>query len=43
VIAVATGVRSREELARHRPDLLLDYLSDAAACLAFARDVDARE
>ena len=37
VVAVATGVRAREDLARHRPDLLLDDLSDPAGCLALAR------
>jgi phosphoglycolate phosphatase len=30
VVAVATGVHSREELAATSPDLLLDDLSDAA-------------
>lgn len=40
VVAVATGVRDRALLASHRPDLLLDDLSDLEPCLAFARDVD---
>lgn len=31
VIAVATGVSGRDELARHRPDILLDDLSDTVA------------
>lgn len=37
VVAVATGGRSREELAAHAPDLLLDDLRDAAALVAWAR------
>jgi len=39
VIAVATGVRDRDTLAAHEPDLLLDDLTGLEACLAFARDV----
>jgi phosphoglycolate phosphatase len=41
VVAVATGIRDRALLASHRPDLLLDDLSDMEPCLAFARYVDA--
>lgn len=33
VVAVATGRFSREELAEHGPDLLLDDLSDLDACI----------
>jgi phosphoglycolate phosphatase len=40
VVAVATGVRSRAELAAHSPDLLLDDLTDVRACLAWARTVE---
>jgi phosphoglycolate phosphatase-like HAD superfamily hydrolase len=39
VLAVATGVRDRAVLAAHRPDLLLDDLSQSARCLAWAREV----
>lgn len=39
VIAVATGVRDRDSLAAHEPDLLLDDLAGIEACLAFARKV----
>ena len=42
VLAVATGVRDRAALAAHRPDWLLDDLSDAAPCLAWGREVAAR-
>ncbi|MGH7731721.1 MAG: HAD family hydrolase [Candidatus Eiseniibacteriota bacterium] len=41
VMAVATGVRDREALAAHRPDLLVDDFSDVEPCLAFARDLAA--
>lgn len=41
VVAVATGVRSRAELEPHRPDLLLDDLSDHAALIAWARTIAA--
>ena len=41
VIAVATGVRARDTLAAHQPDLLLDDLVGLEACLAFARTVAA--
>lgn len=37
VVAVATGGRSREQLAPRGPDLLLDDLTDAAAILRWAR------
>ena len=37
VVAVATGGRTREQLAPHGPDLLLDDLTDAAAILGWAR------
>lgn len=37
VIAVATGGRTRAQLAPHAPDLLLDDLTDADAILAWAR------
>jgi HAD superfamily hydrolase (TIGR01509 family) len=37
VVAVATGGRSREQLALHSPDLLLDDLTDATAILEWAR------
>ena len=43
VVAVATGMCERAVLASHAPDLLLDDLSDAAPCLAFARAVAAGE
>lgn len=36
-VAVATGGMSREQLAPHGPDLLLDDLTDADAVLAWAR------
>ena len=42
VVAVATGVRDRATLAAHAPDLLLDDLSDPAACLDWARGVAER-
>ena len=41
VVAVATGVRSRAELEPHRPDLLLDDLSDHGALIAWARAIAA--
>lgn len=37
VVAVATGGRTRAQLAPHAPDLLLDDLTDTAAILAWAR------
>ena len=37
VVAVATGGRSREQLAPHGPDLLLDDLTDVATILGWAR------
>jgi len=37
VVAVATGARTRDELAAHAPDLLLDDLSDPAPMFEFAR------
>jgi phosphoglycolate phosphatase-like HAD superfamily hydrolase len=37
VAAVATGIRSRAELAAHQPDLLLDDMADPAPLLEFAR------
>jgi phosphoglycolate phosphatase-like HAD superfamily hydrolase len=37
VVAVATGSQSREELADHSPDLLLDDLVDAARVLDWVR------
>ncbi len=37
VVAVTTGGRSRERLAAHAPDLLLDDLRDPAPLLAWAR------
>lgn len=40
VVAVATGGRTREQLAPHAPDLLLDDLSDAPALLAWARALE---
>ncbi len=40
-VAVATGTRSRDELAAHAPDLLLDDLADPRPLLAFARRVAA--
>ena len=43
VVAVATGIRTRDDLAAHGPDLLVDDLSDAAPCLAFAREVAAAD
>ena len=39
VVAVATGVRTRQELASHGPDLLLDDLSGTEELLAWARGV----
>lgn len=41
VVAVATGIRDRSVLAAHRPDLLLDDLSQPSDCLAWAREVAA--
>lgn len=41
VVAVTTGTRSRAELAAHRPDLLLDDLSDPAPLLDWARALSA--
>lgn len=43
VVAVATGIRDRALLAAHRPDLLLDDLSDPGPCVAFARGIEAGE
>jgi len=40
-VAVATGNCSRETLAAHRPDLLLESLADPASLLEFARGVAA--
>jgi phosphoglycolate phosphatase-like HAD superfamily hydrolase len=37
VVAVATGGRTRAQLAPHAPDLLLDDLTDAGAILGWAR------
>jgi phosphoglycolate phosphatase-like HAD superfamily hydrolase len=37
VVAVATGARTREELERHAPDLVVDDLSDTAMLLRWAR------
>jgi phosphoglycolate phosphatase-like HAD superfamily hydrolase len=37
VVAVATGARTRAELERHAPDLLLDDLADTAAVMRFGR------
>jgi phosphoglycolate phosphatase len=42
VVAVASGQRERTVLEAHRPDLLLDDLSDAGALIAFARGVASR-
>ncbi|HTM57119.1 MAG TPA: haloacid dehalogenase-like hydrolase [Candidatus Udaeobacter sp.] len=39
-VAVATGTRTRAELAALEPDLLLDDLSDPAALLDFARSIE---
>jgi phosphoglycolate phosphatase len=39
VVAVATGTRTRDELAAHSPDLLLDDLADPRPLLEFARGV----
>ncbi len=41
VVAVATGGRSREELAQTAPDLLLEDLTDPDPLLAWAREVAA--
>ena len=41
VVAVATGVRSRNALAKRHPDLLLDDLSEPHALLDWARSVAA--
>ena len=41
VVAVASGVRSRDQLAERSPDLLVDDLSDTAALLQWARGVAA--
>lgn len=38
-VAVATGARTRPELAAHGPDLLLDDLADPAPLLAWARAI----
>ena len=43
VVAVATGIRDRQALAAHSPDLLLDDLSQPAECLAWARSLAAGE
>lgn len=43
VVAVATGIRDRQALAAHAPDLLLDDLSQPAECLAWARSLAAGE
>ena len=40
VVAVATGTRSREVLAAHAPDLLLDDLRDVAGLLEWARSLE---
>lgn len=40
VVAVATGGRTREQLAPHGPDLLVDDLTDASAILGWARALD---
>jgi len=40
VIAVATGTRDRAVLEAHRPDLLLDDLSDVAGVTAWVRALD---
>lgn len=40
VVAVATGTRTREQLAPHAPDLLLDDLSDPTPLLQFARAIE---
>lgn len=42
-VAVATGARSRDELAVHVPDLLLDDLADPAPLLAWARELTAHD
>ena len=43
VIAVATGVRTREELEPRRPDLMVDDLSDTDALIRWARGVAAAD
>lgn len=43
VIAVASGMRTREQLAARSPDLLLDDLSDTALLLRWARGVAAED
>jgi phosphoglycolate phosphatase-like HAD superfamily hydrolase len=40
VVAVATGVSPRAELALHQPDLLLEDLTDAAGLVAWARKIE---
>jgi phosphoglycolate phosphatase-like HAD superfamily hydrolase len=40
-VAVATGMRTRADLASHGPDLLLDDLADPAPLLEFARALPA--
>jgi len=40
-VAVATGVRTREELAPHEPDLLLESLAEPDSLLAWARAIAA--
>jgi phosphoglycolate phosphatase-like HAD superfamily hydrolase len=40
-VAVATGLRTRADLASHDPDLLLDDLADPAPLLQFARALPA--
>ena len=42
VVAVATGQSSRAELETHSPDLVLDDMTQHAALLAWARDIDGR-
>jgi|SRR5262245_46187107 len=42
-VAVATGTRTRGDLAPHQPDLLLDDLSDAEGMLRWARVVAAQD
>jgi len=43
VVAVATGQRSRAELEGHRPDLVLDDLTQRDRCLAWAKEIAAAE
>jgi phosphoglycolate phosphatase-like HAD superfamily hydrolase len=40
-VAVATGMRTREQLEPHRPDLLLDSLAEPESLLAWARAIAA--